>query len=185
MSPELFCPDQASMRDTRLTKQSDCYALGMVIYEVLSGRAPFAPFHCYAVILMVTLGERPRRPDGPERAWFTHDLWQTLNWCWATEPQSRPGVGAVLECLERVSRNLEVSSQQVDENVEIDRDDLDVASDSSGELLWFDPCYLVVLLYGILCLSRLRATTKKILAGRRGRTGPERSQPTTPTQDRL
>ena len=173
------------MRDTRLTKQSDCYALGMVIYEVLSGQVPFAPFHCYAVILMVTSGERPRRPDGLEGALFTDDLWRTLNRCWATQPQCRPGVGVVLECLERVSRNLEVSSQQVDENVEIDRDDLDAASGSPGELSWFDPRRLVVFLCGVLSLSRLRAITRKVLAGRRGRTGPERSQPTTPTQDRL
>ena len=173
------------MRNTRLTKQSDCYALGMVIYEVLSGQAPFTPFNCYAVILMVTLGERPTRPDGPEGAWFTDDLWRTLNRCWATEPQCRPGVGVVLDCLERVSGDLEVSSQQLVENVEIDRDGLDVASDSPGELSWFDPRYLVVLLYGILCLSRLQATTRKILASRRSRAGPERSQPTMPTQDRL
>ena len=172
------------MRDTRLTKQSDCYALGMVIYEVLSGQAPFAPFNCYAVILMVTLGERPRRPDGPEGAWFTHDLWWMLNRCWATELQCRPNVGVVLECLERVSGDSEVPPR-VDDNVGVDRDDLDVASGSPGELSWFDPRHLVAFLYGILCLSRLRAITRKVLASRRGRTGPERPQPTTPMQDRL
>jgi len=34
MSPELLDPDQYGLPDSRPTKQSDCYALGMVVYEV-------------------------------------------------------------------------------------------------------------------------------------------------------
>ena len=37
MSPELLDPERFGMpesEDSRPTKQSDCYALGMVIYEV-------------------------------------------------------------------------------------------------------------------------------------------------------
>ena len=34
MSPELLDPDQFGITDSRPTKQSDCYALGMVVYEV-------------------------------------------------------------------------------------------------------------------------------------------------------
>ena len=34
MSPELLDPDRFGTGDRRPTKQSDCYALGMVIYEV-------------------------------------------------------------------------------------------------------------------------------------------------------
>ena len=37
MSPELLAPDQFGITDDRPTKQSDCYALGMVIYEVCAG----------------------------------------------------------------------------------------------------------------------------------------------------
>lgn len=33
-SPELLVPEQFKFNDARPTKQSDCYALGMVIYEV-------------------------------------------------------------------------------------------------------------------------------------------------------
>ena len=54
------------------------------------------------------------------------------------------GPEAVLECLEQVS-----------ENGGIDKDRLDNASDSFGMLSWFDLCYLVPLLCGILWLSRL------------------------------
>ena len=34
MSPELLGPDQFGITDLRPTKQSDYYALGMVVYEV-------------------------------------------------------------------------------------------------------------------------------------------------------
>ena len=34
MSPELLCPEQFKLDDNRPTTQSDCYALGMVVYEV-------------------------------------------------------------------------------------------------------------------------------------------------------
>ena len=37
MSPELFDPESFGLQEGRPTKASDCYALGMVIYEVLSG----------------------------------------------------------------------------------------------------------------------------------------------------
>ena len=33
-SPELLDPDKFGITDYRPTKQSDCYALGMVVYEV-------------------------------------------------------------------------------------------------------------------------------------------------------
>ena len=34
MSPELLYPEGYGTSDGRPTKQSDCYALGMVVYEV-------------------------------------------------------------------------------------------------------------------------------------------------------
>jgi len=37
MSPELLDPEQFGISDGRPTKQSDCYALGMVVYEVREG----------------------------------------------------------------------------------------------------------------------------------------------------
>ena len=34
MSPELLYPEKYGISDDRPTKKSDCYALGMVVYEV-------------------------------------------------------------------------------------------------------------------------------------------------------
>ena len=117
MSPELLLVlNHSGLKNGRPTKKSDCYALGMVIYEVLSGQAPFSHFNNYMVMWKVMGGERPERPEGAEGAWFTDDLWRMLNECWATEQESRPSVATVLECLELVSRDPEPRSLQTDGN---------------------------------------------------------------------
>jgi len=134
MSPEILNPDLFGFKDSRPTNESDCYALGMVILEVLSGQPPFTLDKDFIVMRKVTDGERPGRPEGPEGGWFTDDLWRMLELCWATRPDSRPSIEAVLECLERVSGTWEPPSQRVDEDVGTNRDDLDysIVSDYSA-----------------------------------------------------
>lgn len=124
MSPELLHPDQFNLADSQPTKESDCYALGMVIYEVLSGQVPFAPLKNFVVARKVVDGERPARPEGVKGAWFTDELWATMELCWATQPENRPYIAAVLECLEQVSRDWEPPPPQTEESVvEMDEDD--------------------------------------------------------------
>ena len=103
MSPELFDPDKFGLEDTRPTKRSDCYALGMLIYEVLSGRVPFCRYHGYVVIAKILKGERPRRLHGAGRTWFTDEVWDILECCWRPVPGDRPRIGDVLQCLEDAS----------------------------------------------------------------------------------
>ena len=110
MSPELFDPEMFGLKGVRLTKESDNYALGMVIFEVLGGRAPFAHDHGPVVIRKVISGERPERPK--EVLWFTDDLWRNLEQCWSSQPERRPTAEAVLECLERASLAITINAQQ-------------------------------------------------------------------------
>ena len=104
MSPELFDPEAFDLKDGRRTTRSDCYALGMVIYEVLSRRVPFPRDPYYAIVVKVLKGAHPERPGGEERTWFTDDIWSLLQCCWKPNPGDRPNVEDVLECLEKVSR---------------------------------------------------------------------------------
>ena len=96
MSPELIS-------ESRPTKKSDCYGLGMVIYEVLAGKPPFARLSDYIVAERVKKGEHPERPRGAEGAWFTDDLWVMLRQCWKPDANNRPSIEDVRECLEHVS----------------------------------------------------------------------------------
>ena len=102
-SPELLDPEPFGLKDSCQTKESDCYALGMVIYEVLSGLAPFSEYKDTVVIRKVMEGERPKRPRGRRAAWFTDDLWGMLELCWEPQPHDRPGLKALLERLEGVT----------------------------------------------------------------------------------
>ena len=100
MSPELFDPEIQSCQ----TKYSDCYAFGMVIYEVLSERVPFYEYPDFVVYAVVFRGNRPEKPGGTEGMWFTDDVWKLLERCWLAEPQNRPSIEDVLRHLEETSK---------------------------------------------------------------------------------
>jgi hypothetical protein len=126
MSPELLDPESYGLEKSRPTRESDCYALGMVIYEVLIGRAPFAP--SAAPVLRILRGERPVRPEGARGTRFTDSIWGMLELCWKPRPNDRPSLNTVLRCLQGVTR------PYMDEDVEVDTDaqsDATTASDSS------------------------------------------------------
>ena len=123
MSPELLDPDRFGFKNSRPTKQSDCYALGMVVLEVLTGQAPFPRYTGLVVMRKVVDGERPGRPQGAEAVWFTNDLWVTLEQCWSPQPNVRPTVEIVIECLERGSLIWKPLPPSADDDVQMDSDD--------------------------------------------------------------
>ncbi|KAF9790923.1 kinase-like domain-containing protein [Thelephora terrestris] len=98
MSPELIAPEDFGMKTSRPTEFSDCYSLGMVIYETISGNLPFHEDTDLTVFVKVLKGERPRREAG-----FTTSLWEMLERCWMPQPNHRPSVEDVLRCLETCS----------------------------------------------------------------------------------
>ena len=127
MSPELLDPEQFGLDHNRPTKELDCYALGMVIYEVLTGQPPFASLKDHTVMRKVTDGKRPGRPEGAKGTWFTDELWEMLGLCWSIHAQSRPNIEVVCECLERVSGAWQPLCPQVNEGAEEDENDWNFA----------------------------------------------------------
>ena len=102
MSPELLDPRVFGPKTSCPTESSDCYALGMVVFEVLSGKKPLYMHQRDAVVGRVLNGERPERPEG---GWFTDHIWSVLERCWKPEPGNRPSVNCVLRCLEEASES--------------------------------------------------------------------------------
>ena len=94
MSPELIDPQRFGFEKFHPTKYSDRYALGMVVYETISGHLPFHQHLDFAVVVKVTTGEHP-----PREAGFTDSLWRMLELCWGSQPKNRPSVEDVLHCL--------------------------------------------------------------------------------------
>jgi serine/threonine protein kinase len=114
MSPELLF-DQNSPP----TRESDCYALGMVIYEVsqcahrsgplftpyqvLTGLRPFHHLGHYAAVIAVREGERPGKPLNSESLGFSDALWRSMTACWSKSSSARPTAQQLLHYFQHAS----------------------------------------------------------------------------------
>ncbi|KAF9649127.1 kinase-like protein [Thelephora ganbajun] len=100
MSPELLDPEQFGIPQSevgRPTRQSDCYALGMVIYEVLCGHHPYIEIEPGPlVVIAILMGDRPKKPEGAARLGFSNELWTTVEKCWWENRDERPRVEDIL-----------------------------------------------------------------------------------------
>ena len=121
MSPELIAPEKFELTKSRLTKSSDCYALGMVIYETISGNVPFHEFMDMVVATRVIQGKHPSRC-----AVFPEDVWTTMESCWTFQPHDRPGISDILQRLRAASNSSKSLSPGYGE--------MDVDSDNQGPL---------------------------------------------------
>ena len=119
MSPELLDPERFNLEGSHPTKESDCYALGMVVYEVLSGQTPFAP----SKVPVVLEGRHPRRPQGAKGRLFTDALWEVLGLCWKVQPSERASAKAVFQALGGNLSLVQLASD-ADEDMEIHSDSL-------------------------------------------------------------
>ena len=104
MAPELLCPTKFHKSSARPTHPADIYALGMVIYEVLTGSQPFREQHWgeHEVVYHVMTGVRPPKPADAEQIGFGDGTWELVEGCWAEESM-RPTIDRVLTHLTRVA----------------------------------------------------------------------------------
>ena len=94
MSPELLFPSKFGSEKSHPTRLSDCYALGMVIYQTISGNIPFHEDTDAIVLVKLMEGKRP-----PRGVLLSEGLWKLLGSCWAAHPDNRPSINDVLRHL--------------------------------------------------------------------------------------
>ena len=116
-APELLDPPVFGFRSCRPSKESDCYSLGMTIYEVrfiyhihrqagrpdtskvLTGKVPFHEVGTGAVVMRIVRGIRPERPRLSHAIGFTDSVWAIVEECWKEYRSHRPGAPMVARSL--------------------------------------------------------------------------------------
>jgi serine/threonine protein kinase len=114
MSPELLGPQSFGLEEARPTRESDYYALGMVVYEVLGWKVPTRKHNDFIALFRVVDGEWPERPQGEEGGLLTDDTWDVVECCWKHTPGDRASARDVLECLGKTPSLSRSSSPGID-----------------------------------------------------------------------
>ncbi|CAE6478530.1 unnamed protein product [Rhizoctonia solani] len=99
-----FAAPEVLKGDNRtFTKESDVYALGMTMLNIVTGQTPFADKWEVAVIREVVYEKgQPPQPDFGDHLRGNGSkvkMWNLLRWCFAYEPKDRPKLGQVKEAL--------------------------------------------------------------------------------------
>ncbi|QRW22047.1 Vegetative incompatibility protein HET-E-1 [Rhizoctonia solani] len=94
--------------DAQRSKESDIYALGMTMLEVITGEVPYPQCQTeYRVIVKVMEGTQPPRPTAQLKDDGRGDrMWSLLLSCWDKDPGARPSARQVLETLRSIQAPL-------------------------------------------------------------------------------
>ncbi|KAF8589907.1 kinase-like protein, partial [Ramaria rubella] len=90
-------PELVQSDDSPTTKASDVYAFASTALELLTGEVPYQGLKERAVIMAVTKGVTPRRPEnnvGSRGHSCSEEFWSVLESCWKVAPL-RPSISEV------------------------------------------------------------------------------------------
>jgi len=97
MAPELLYSEKFGLDKAAPSKEADVYALGMTVYQVLTGKWPFHPRREMEIIHVVISGERPSKPENAEEIGMTDVIWDLLGECWREDRTKRPTISEILD----------------------------------------------------------------------------------------
>ena len=97
LAPELINPPRKKRHQQPMgTKQADIFAFAMLAIEVFTGQLPFGDIGPETVILMISRGQRPEKPQGAENCGLTPGIWRFIQKCWHQNPAKRPDIETVV-----------------------------------------------------------------------------------------
>jgi predicted Ser/Thr protein kinase len=153
-TPEYMSPEQA--QGHKVDFRSDIYALGIVIYEIFTGRVPFRGETPISTILKHI--NEPPPLDGPEAAALPPELRAVLRRCLAKEPDDR--FSSANELAEALRNARSPSRRQVPMPTEVlrapttpERPAVRAAPSRSGAKPWMLAVPLVVVVAGVVGLK--------------------------------
>src|SRR6185369_15637563 len=83
--------------DYLVDKRSDCYSLGVLLWEISTGKHPFSGCNGYAIISAIIDGKREKpSPNTPQEYIRLYEK------CWDDEPENRPTASQVRMRLEKM-----------------------------------------------------------------------------------
>ena len=103
MAPELLHSAMFDLEKEVPSKEADIYALGMTMYQVLTGKWPFYPKREVEVMTVVVSGERPSKPENAEEIGMTEAVWELMSDCWREDRTKRPVISQILKRFCRIT----------------------------------------------------------------------------------
>ncbi|CAE6418239.1 unnamed protein product [Rhizoctonia solani] len=96
MSMRWTAPEILS-EETKTTQAGDVYALGMIVFEVMTGILPYDGVREPSIMRRILAGQVPSRPEAhiPAGVDQADRLWSLITSCWAFDPKERPGAWKV------------------------------------------------------------------------------------------
>ena len=97
VAPEIMKTDRTKLEQDPYTKNSDVYSLGVLLWQISSGKTPFEDQDKNTLFVTIMSGIKEKRmPDTPD------DYYDLYNQCWNDEPEARPATEYVYNVLKRL-----------------------------------------------------------------------------------
>ncbi|KAG8711786.1 hypothetical protein FRC09_020409 [Ceratobasidium sp. 395] len=92
MAPELLLKSEDDPALSPRSKETDVYALGMTMLEIITGRVPYAEYKVDSSIIRAL--DKKEFPDRPKET-ISNGMWRLFEACWDHNPKARPSASKV------------------------------------------------------------------------------------------
>ncbi|KAF9789243.1 kinase-like domain-containing protein [Thelephora terrestris] len=96
MPPEILMPSVYGLDNAIPTQKGDIYALGLVVFQVLTGELPFRDIRPTELGFRLATGHRLEKPANAPAIGFSDSLWAFSQLCWGLDRDLRPKVAEVV-----------------------------------------------------------------------------------------